>query len=176
MYLVSIYFDEETNKTINRYIQQVAKQTGNTFMLDGDVPPHITISAFESLNEEMVLQVLEQSVKRMRGGELQWVSVGTFLPHVIFLQPVLNRYLHQLQEQVYETIQVAGDSKISAMYQPFQWLAHTTIGKTLEKGQMKEAFLTLQNSFVPFEGQVVKIGLAKTNPYTEIKNWDLERK
>ena len=176
MYLVSIYFDEETNKTINRYIQQVAKQTGNTFMLEGNVPPHITISAFESLEEDAVLQVLEQSVKRMRGGELQWVSVGTFLPHVIFLQPVLNRYLHQLQEQSYETIQAVGDSKISTMYQPFQWLAHTTIGKTLDREQLREAFFALQNSFVPFEGQVVKIGLAKTNPYTEIKNWDLERK
>lgn len=173
MYLVSIYFDEETNKTINRYIQQVAKQTGNTFMLDGKVPPHITISAFESLNEEMVLKVLEQSVETMESGQLQWVSIGTFLPHVIFLQPVLNRYLHQLQEQVYETIQAVGDSKISAMYQPFQWLAHTTIGKTLTREQMQAAFVVLQNSFVPFEGRVIKIGLAKTNPYTEIENWDL---
>lgn len=173
MYLVSIYFDEETNKTINRYIQQVAKQTGNTFMLDGHVPPHITISAFESLEQEAVLQVLEQSVKRIRGGELQWVSVGTFLPQVIFLQPVLNRYLHQLQEQVYETIQALGHSKISTMYQPFQWIPHTTIGKTLTREQMQAAFEVLQNSFAPFEGQVIKIGLAKTNPYTEIKNWNL---
>ena len=59
------------------------------------------------------------------------------------------------------------------MYQPFQWLAHTTIGKTLTREQMQAAFVVLQNSFVPFEGRVIKIGLAKTNPYTEIENWDL---
>ncbi len=174
MYLVSIYFDDETNKNINRHIKQVAKQTGNAFMLDGKVPPHITISAFESRNEEAVLRALEGCVKTIQSGTIKWVCVGTFLPNVIFLQPVLDVYLHHLSARIYETIAEVEDIKISPMYQPFQWLAHTTIGKTLTQEQMRAAFEVLQNSFAPFEGQVIKIGLAKTNPYTEIKNWDLQ--
>ena len=173
MYLVSIYFDEQTNKEINRHIEQVAKQTGNPFMLEGNVPPHITISAFENMDKETVLQVLEQGIKTVKSGRLQWVSVGTFLPNVIFIQPVLNVYLHQLSETITSCLHTVNDIKISPMYKPFQWLAHTTIGKTLEKEQLQKAFATLQNNFVPFDGQVVKIGLAKTNPYTEIKNWEL---
>ena len=39
MYLVSIYFDENTNKKLQQYINKVAEQTGNTFMLDEKVPP-----------------------------------------------------------------------------------------------------------------------------------------
>ena len=35
------------------------------------------------------------------------------------------------------------------------------------------AFKTLQNNFKMFSGQVTKIGLAKTNPYEEIKVWIL---
>ena len=31
----------------------------------------------------------------------------------------------------------------------------------------------LQHSFGMFSGQVVKIGLAKTNPYREVVNWEL---
>ncbi len=173
MYLISIYFDSNTNKKIQQYIDQVATKTGNPFMLDGQVPPHITISAFESQSEDAVVKAMEKCVYGLQSENIQWVSVGTFLPHVIFLQPVLNAYLHRLQERVYDTISSVKDAKISPVYQPFQWLAHTTIGKTLTQEQMKAAFEVLQNSFAPFAGQVIKIGLAKTNPYTEIKNWDL---
>lgn len=48
MYLISIYFDDKTNNRIQQAINQVAKKSGNTFMLDAEVPPHITVSAFET--------------------------------------------------------------------------------------------------------------------------------
>ena len=58
MYLISIYFDEKTNRRIQQYIDKVAEKTGNAFMLDGQVPPHITISAFETQNEVAVIETL----------------------------------------------------------------------------------------------------------------------
>ena len=57
MYLISIYFDPKTNKKIQQYINKVARQTGNTFMLDGNVPPHITISAFETIDEQAAISL-----------------------------------------------------------------------------------------------------------------------
>ena len=48
MYLISIYFDEKTNNRMQSYIKQVAKRSGNTFMTEKNVPPHLTISAFET--------------------------------------------------------------------------------------------------------------------------------
>ena len=55
-----------------------------------------------------------------------------------------------------------------------QWMPHTTIAKKLSVEQMQMAFKTVQNNFRMLEGTVTKIGLAKTNPYQEIRNWDLE--
>lgn len=55
MYLVSIYFDEKTNKTIQGLIDKVARKTGNNFMIAGKVPPHITVSAFETKHEEEIM-------------------------------------------------------------------------------------------------------------------------
>ena len=46
MYLISIYFDEKTENWIKKYIENVAVKTGNGFMLDNKVPPHITIASF----------------------------------------------------------------------------------------------------------------------------------
>ena len=174
MYLVSIYFDEKTNRVIQNYVNQVAKEAGNTFMLDGDVPPHITISAFETRQEEKVTMQLKEVVCGLKKGELKWVSVGAFLPYVIYISPVLNEYLHSLSQDIYDCIKVVEDTEISPYYRPFQWLPHTTIGKKLSKEEMQIAFETLQNSFSVFEGRVTRIGLAKTNPYREIWSWDLQ--
>lgn len=173
MYLVSIYFDEKTNKTIQRYINQVAEKTGNTFMLDGNVPPHITISAFETKHPEIIIDRLEKVVQEMRQGTIQWASIGAFLPYVLYVSPVLNEYLHGLSEKIYESIKDIEETKLSPYYKPFQWLPHTTIGKKLEKEEMLAGFAALQKSFSMFQGNVVRIGLAKTNPYQELKDWKL---
>ena len=173
MYLVSIYFDEKTNRKIQRYINQVAEKSGNTFMLDGNVPPHITVSAFEGLNEENIIEVMDEIVSQLFQGNLHWTTAGQFFPYVMYISPVLNQYLHEMSEKVYRGLQKVEGIKISPYYRPFQWLPHITIGKTLSKEEMKAAFEVMQNSFGPFEGTVVKIGLAKPNPHRDIKIWNL---
>lgn len=174
MYLVSIYFDEKTNKRIQQYINKVAEKTGNTFMLDGNVPPHITISAFESQNEEMAIEKLECVVKKLQCGKLQWVSVGQFFPYVLYITPVLNEYLHEMSVILYDALLQVDGVKISPYYKPFQWLPHTTIGKTLSKEEIQVAFQVMRDSFGVFEGEVVKIGLAKPNPHRDIVSWELK--
>ena len=174
MYLVSLYFDEQTDTHIRQYIKAVAKKTNNTYMLDANVPPHITISAFETKNEQLVIEKLDTCLKEKKRGILQWASVGVFFPHVLYISPVLNEYLHQMSLTVYEAIQDMNDTLIRKCYQPFAWLPHTTIGKKLSEEEMREGFAILQNSFGMFSGEVVKIGLAKTNPYEDIVVWELQ--
>lgn len=173
MYLVSLYFDEKTNKNIQNMIGKVAKRTGNDFMVTGNVPPHITVSAFETKKENEVLKRLQVIAADLTQSNLRWVSVGTFLPNVIFLTPVLNAYLQNMTQSIYGTIEDVDETIMNPFYLPYQWIPHTTIGKLLSKEQMQNAFEVLQEQFVPFEGTVTQIGLAKTNPYTELRLFDL---
>lgn len=173
MYLISAYFDDETNHRIQQYINQVAKKTGNTYMLDGQVPPHITISSFDTKDVNQVIPLLEQEKNCLEAGVVQWVCIGTFLPYVIYLSPVLNGYLHKLSETITACIRQAEDVRIHPHYQPFSWMPHTTIGKKLTKDEMQIAFQVLQHQFGPFNGTITKIGLAKTNPYEDIVTFDL---
>lgn len=175
MYLVSIYFDENTNKNIQNLIDKVARKTGNDFMTVGKVPPHITVSAFETKQEKEVLQKLQTIAEDLSQAQLRWVAVGTFLPNVIYLAPVLNEYLQNMTRNVYGKIESVEETIMSPFYRPFQWMPHTTIGKILAKEQMRNAFEVLQEQFVPFEGTVTKIGLAKTNPYTELALFELKK-
>lgn len=168
MYLVSLYFDEKTNNIIQNYINHVAEKTGNTFMAEGKVPPHMTVLAFETKNEEQVMEVLEKVIAELKKGRFQLVAVGEFFPQVIYLVPVLNEYLHTISRKLYDSMKGIEDTKMSPYYRPFQWLPHVTIGKQLSKEQMEQAFLTMQSEFSICEGEVVKIGVAKTNPYRDI--------
>ena len=174
MYLVSIYFDEITEKKIRSLIEKVADKTGNTFMIDGDVPPHITVCAFYTKHEEEAIHILGNCVASLQQSELQFVSVGTFLPYVIYLAPVLDKGLLNVSLATYMDFSKIEDCSMSKYYRPFQWMPHVTIGKKLSKEELGVAFEVLQNQFVPFQGMVTKIGIAKTNPYEDLAIFELE--
>lgn len=174
MYLISIYFDETANLTINRYVRRVAEESGNDFMLVNDIPPHITLSAFEAQDEMAVMQELQEIVSGWKQDKIQYVSVGTFLPYVLYITPVLNEYLHNMTTCIYEKFHEKAGVKMSKCYRPFQWMPHTTIGKKLSKEEMLKAFEVMQKQFAVFDARVVKIGLAKTNPHRDIWIYELK--
>lgn len=173
MYLISIYFDEDTEKKIKSMMQHVAKATGNTFMLDNHVPPHITVAAVETKQEDVLISCMEGLVKKIECGDIKWVSVGSFSSQVIYVQPVLNEYLHDMSVLLARELGQIEETLLSPYYQPFSWLPHCTIAKQLTKEQMQQAYAVLQNDFTPMDGRVIKIGIAKTNPHRDIKVWDL---
>ena len=192
MYLISIYFDGQTSASLEKLIRRVAEATDNTFMLDNQVPPHITVAAVETRREDELLDCINQLVcesrnddervlttrdmtqSTLRSGELQLVSVGAFFPQVLFVQPVLNEYLYNLSVKLSEKLSVIEETIVSPYYQPFRWLPHCTIAKQLTQEQMVEAFKVLQQHFVPMEGRVTRIGVARTNPHRDVKVWELK--
>ena len=78
MYLVSIYFDEKTTSRIQGYITQVAKRSGNPFMIEKNVPPHLTISAFETRSEDQVISLFEETRDMFQSGEI--IFSGSVFP------------------------------------------------------------------------------------------------
>ena len=168
MYLISLYFDQGTNKKIQLYMEQIAQRTGNMAMINGKVPPHITLSAFDMAEEEKAIAGFTAMEQEFEKGQIFWCSVGMFLPHTIYLSPVLNAYLQKLSESVFSKIRYLEGVRIQSRYQPFSWFPHTTLGKRLNQAEMREAFVVMQNQFAPFTGEAVEIGLARTNPYRDL--------
>ncbi len=169
MYLISIYFDKASEKHISSYMKQIGKATGNTVMLDENVPPHITIAAFQAESEFVAREIFFRGANNLKSGNVKWVSVGTFLPSVIYITPILNKYLHELSEAYNKEVTEKQGVTVDHKYMPYSWLPHSTLAKRLSKEQLATAFAVMQNQFGPFCGKVTKIGLAKTNPYTDLE-------
>ena len=168
MYLISAYFDQRTTKILQKQIDRIARETGNTFMTQNHVPPHMTISAIEARNVDVLVPAMDVLQGKIECGPVQFVSVGQLLPYVCYATPVLNRYLQDLSTQVDEAVQNIPETSVSRFYQPMSWLPHVTLGKTLDKEQMRTAFCVLQESLLPFEGQITELGLAKVNPHEDV--------
>lgn len=168
MYLISGYFDESTNKTLKKLIDKIAKVSGNSFMTDHKVPPHLTIAAIEAKSVDELVKPFETLKGTIGAGDIQIVSVGMLLPYVIYATPVLNAYLSELSEGVFKAIKDISGTTISKYYKPGNWLPHITLGKTLSKEQMKEAMEVAYDSFQPIKGEIVRIGLSTVNPHTDV--------
>ena len=173
MYLISIYFDKQTNKILQWYIDKIAEKTGNRFMIENRVPPHMTIAAIEARNVDILKPAFETLNGKLYSGSMKVVSVGQLFPYVMYATPVLNQELFELSEEVYSTFFDIPETKMSEYYKPFSWLPHITLGKTLDKVQMQKAFQAMQESFVPFTAQYNEIGISKVNPHEDVGRFKL---
>ena len=84
MYLISVYFDEKSNHRLQGYINKIATRTGNTFMTDNNVPPHMTISSIEARNIDVLLPAFKKLEGNIQVGKINFVSVGQLLPYVMY--------------------------------------------------------------------------------------------
>ena len=174
MYLISLYFDEKTNKIIESLMNSAAEKCGNTDMTQKHVPPHITLSVFESREkEDALVRCLDCVFGQTQAVKVKWVSVAAFFPQVLYLVPVLSESLHEFSVKTFKALENCRDTRIQECYRPFGWIPHTTVARRLSPDQMRNAFEALQTTFVPFEGMVVRIGLSTASQKREIKRWDL---
>ena len=173
MYLISAYFDETTTKKLQEYINRIYEATGNGFMVENHVPPHMTISAMEARNVDVLVPGFESLEGSLTSQEIQIVSLGQFLPYVFYGAPVLNDYLQQMSQNVFDTFKDIPEVTVSRYYRPGSWLPHITLGKQLSKEQMSQALEAMQD-FTPIKGKIVRIGLSTVNPHMDIRIITLE--
>lgn len=174
MYLISAYFDENTNKILQRYIDRISDVTGNDFMTFHKVPPHMTISAIEARDVECLVPGFLSLNDKIKAGTIDVVSVGQLLPYVIYGGVVMNEYLLNLSKTVYEAYKNVPETSISKYYRPLSWMPHITLGKTLDKEQMVKAFCLMQENFAPLSAKVTRLGLAKVNPHEDVAEFALK--
>lgn len=168
MYLVSLYFDDVTVKRLESHIKGIAKATGNEYMVKYSVPPHMTVAAVQNADEDVLVRIMAEAAGNFKSGEINIVSVGAFLPGVLYAMPVLNEYLHNLCSRINDSLSDVEGISLDKKYQPFSWVPHITLAKKLDNSQLLKGIEVLQNEFGAFKGKVVRLGLARTNPYEEI--------
>ena len=168
MYLITAYFDNATSKQLQRLIDEISAMTGNDFMTGNHVPPHMTLCAFEQKSDDVAINLFEDLKNNLTETEIIIPSVGQFFPYVIYAQVCKNKTLLDMSLDIYSSISTINETRINHLYEPYDWIPHITLGKTLTEEQMRIAFSVLQEHFTPIKGQITAYGLSKPTPYREL--------
>ena len=59
----------------NRYVNQIADRTGNTYLTDNCVPPHMTISAIEAKSVDVLIPAFKELKGRIKKGRIQLPAI-----------------------------------------------------------------------------------------------------
>ena len=173
-YAVTLEFDKETEDKIQEMIDEVAKVTGCDYMKQSKIPPHVTVSALVSDNEEALLSEMESIAETMNKYYIWFANIGVFNPLVIYLGPVMNEFLFNTCKTVNERLLKYADVGNRGNYLPYQWVPHAAIAVKLTPDALKEAFAMVQEKFTAFGATAEKIVLARAEPYEELCSWELK--
>lgn len=173
-YAVTLEFEKEIQDKIQEMIDEVAKVTRCDYMKRSKIPPHVTVSALVSDNEEALLLEMENIAKSMNKDFIWAANIGVFNPYVIYLGPVMNEFLQNICRMVNERLLKYAEVGNCGRYLPNQWVPHVAIATKLTPEALIEAFAIVQKKFNAFGATAEKIVLARAEPYEELKSWVLQ--
>ncbi len=173
-YAVVLYFDKESEAKMQDMMDKIVMKTGADFMKKEGIPPHITISALESEDEEALIRAADEAASKMREGEISFASIGIFNPLVIFLAPVMNDYLRNACANMNECVLRVAKVGNKGRYLPGQWVPHAALAVKLNTETIRTAFDIVSSEFIPFVAKAEKVVLARVEPYVELKTWVLK--
>ncbi len=174
-YAVTLYFDDETSGAIRGLTKELADVTGNTYMIQNDVPPHLTLGMFHVIEagqeklKKLFVEFVEKARLEILAGQDFEISFGVFedfVGKVIFIKiekeellAGVNKLLHDMFVPHFE----AGDNR---NYLPENWYPHITLGFKLAPDQFEKGMEFLKGKTALSRGRCARIGLACCNPYT----------
>jgi len=173
-YAVVLYFNKTAEDKINSLIFKIANKTGNKYMVDNNIPPHITISLFK-YNEEIdtIINIVENNISKFNKNKIGIASIGIFNPNVLFLSPIMNDYLIESNKIISKIIDKNDNILLDKYYVGNQWTPHISLAVKLNKNELVDGIKTLIEYFEVLEIEANRIGLAECNPYKNIKTWEI---
>ena len=154
-YAVTLYFDDKTSEQIRDLTKNLSDVTGNDYMIQNDVPPHLTLGMFHvgqadvDKLKRLFVEFVERAQAEVLCGKNFEISFGAFedfVGKVIFVKiekdkklMEANRLLHDLFCPHFE----AGDNR---NYLPENWYPHITLGFKLTGEQFEKGLEFLKGT------------------------------
>ena len=176
-YAVSLHFSQKVNEIVISTLQAIADKTGNRFMIENKIPPHITIGAFHAAREEeaKLLQLVAEFSQRQKAGSVQFSEVGNFNGKVLFLKPEKNLFLSEINKELHTLILPEFEKAENGYYLPDIWFPHTTLATRLNQSQFSAAEKIAKQIRLPLEAAIEELAVYQCSPFLELKKYNLSR-
>ena len=174
-YAVSLHFPKDASGIISQAVRDIAKATGNNFIIENKIPPHITIDAFHARKEEeaRLLQLTEEFAKAQKAGVVHFTQIDNFKGKVLFLKGEKDFFLAQMNKELHSVVLREFESGENGYYLPEIWYPHTTLATRLSQGQFDKAKAVAEKIPLPLEAKALEIGFYQCSPFLELKRFVL---
>ena len=195
-YAMSLLPDQEAAAQIKAAVKALADNCGNSFMVEHDVPPHLTLGVFHARESDLArlqelfrdfaqkaLADLEHSAaqkfwttKNDSALSLEFFGADNFLDKVIFLSlgsaqvaRKKNPELFGLNAALHDIIGGRFEPGDNRNYIPANWHPHIALAVKMNAAQFKKGFDFAQSLCLPKRAGFVALSLALCKPYKEIE-------
>lgn len=172
-YAVLLYFDEESEKGIEKNIKNIDVEN-----FDIGIPPHITIFSWHGESAKGYIKGIEAFVKVQPKVDITFSSFGIFdtIGKYFFLSPVRGDALTKIHDSLINAIKLQPNDTYEKLYvDNNKWVPHCSIGYRLTEENLPK-FLTeaLKNFDLPFSVTGSRLAICTLEPLNEIVTFKLE--
>ena len=174
-YAISLHFTPDVNKIITSAVKSIAEVTGNNFIIENKIPPHVTIGAFHAAKDEeaKLIQMVEDFTKSQKAGILQFTEIGNFNGKVLFLKPEKDGFLAQINTDLHSILLPEFEKAENGYYMPEIWFPHSTLATRLNQSQFEKAAKIAETIKLPLETEINEIAVYQCSPFAELKRLSL---
>lgn len=172
-YAVVLYFDAGANDTFKAIINDMAIAASNYYMIDVNIPPHITVGSFLSDDHVEMQSRIEEIKNHLEGFTLTFDCMKAFEPHVLFASPIKDSNLDHTNRLVHEAFLENFIPADQNNYLPENWIPHCALAVKLDRNQLDKAMAIGKRLRFPIFAEVEQIALTRCNPYREIAIWNI---
>lgn len=173
-YAVLIYFDHASEQAVRKIQTEISRTSGNTFLIDNKIYPHVTLSIFSKDDYQDLALDLASFTDQLCDIKLSLTSIGIFnsTPAVLNLLPVVTDDLTGIHKKLHDLL----SSRITSFnpyYERENWVPHCALAVNVAPGELTGAVETACSLFTPITCSAYSLALVECSPYREIMYWKI---
>lgn len=176
-YAILLHFDKNSEARIFDLWKEAAKCSGDPYLIDSGLRPHITLAIFEDTDIQSFCSKLEIFSKQIKKFKLNLGSIGTFASSqgVLFLSPIMTDELIEHHKGFYKFFEGELDG-INSYYMPNNWVPHCSISINNTIETFITIFKRTMEIFEPFDIEIREISIIESKPIIKyIKSFEIEK-
>lgn len=173
-YAVIVYLDHESEVSIHKIQSEVSRVTGNTYLSDNRILPHITLSLFSKESYQEILEDLASFAPELKDISISLSSIGIFnsTPAVVNLLPVVSDELIRIHENLKEKLS-RYISDFNPYYERANWVPHCAVAVNISPDELPGSIEITCRLFTPMTCTLRTLSLVECDPYSKVFDWNI---
>ena len=173
-YAVLVYFDPASEESIRIIQEEASRVSGNTYVFDNRIFPHITLSLFSKEDYDGIIEDLRGFSEKLRNINIHLTSIGIFnsSPAVVNLLPVVSKDITRIHKLLHQKLS-RHICDFNPYYEEANWVPHCAVAVNIGEMELMPVIKTTCALFQPMVCRLSTLSLVECDPYRVVMDWKI---